>query len=291
MKHSSRLQLALCTISFRHTLISFEELIQLARQAGFSGIELWGVHARQLKEERVRIGLPFPDLGGVQISMISDYLEVGSHVDFARTIDKCEQLLALCAWCGTERLRTFAGKQASKDTAKDERELIVKQLRILGDLCEQRGVELLLETHPGTLADQKDSALQLMQELEHGALKLNMDFLHLWEAGDDPMDSYEQLSEWVSYFHLKNIAARSDCTVFEPGQVYAPNGRRQGMVPLSQGAVSYRPLLERIADSGRFASLEWFGDNPASVLRADLRWINEVLDGWQRSRLVTAQRT
>lgn len=42
------MRLALCTISFRHHLVSIGELARFARGHGFDGIELWGVHARNL---------------------------------------------------------------------------------------------------------------------------------------------------------------------------------------------------------------------------------------------------
>ena len=41
----------LCTISFRHQLVSLPELATWAGATGFDGIELWGVHARHLSEQ------------------------------------------------------------------------------------------------------------------------------------------------------------------------------------------------------------------------------------------------
>ena len=34
---------SLCTISFRHQLISFTDIVQFAYENGFEGIELWGL--------------------------------------------------------------------------------------------------------------------------------------------------------------------------------------------------------------------------------------------------------
>ena len=42
------MNVAVCTISFRHQLISIDELASWAQAQRFQGIELWGVHARNL---------------------------------------------------------------------------------------------------------------------------------------------------------------------------------------------------------------------------------------------------
>ncbi|MED4601808.1 TIM barrel protein [Paenibacillus validus] len=278
MSDSSRLGCSLCTISFRHTLISFEQLIEFARVHAFNGMEVWGVHARHLYEERKGSRMHLPEAAGLTVSMISDYLEVGSRVNFPDTVTRCEELLTLAGWLRTRRIRTFAGRRGSREVSAGEFEDTVRQLRILGDLCMDHGIDLLVETHPGTLADHKAAAHRLMTEVSHEAVKLNMDFLHLWEAGDDPLESYEQLEPWVEHFHLKNILSLAHCSVFQPHQVYAANGSRQGMVSLANGAVDYRRIIDRIGSSGKFASLEWFGAEPGRMLSGEIGWLRRRLD-------------
>ena len=42
------MKVSLCTITFRHHLLSIEDIANWARCNGFQGIELWGAHARNL---------------------------------------------------------------------------------------------------------------------------------------------------------------------------------------------------------------------------------------------------
>lgn len=281
MLELSRLRCSLCTISFRHTLISFEELIDFARAQGFDGIEVWGAHACHMYKARDGSEKAVLEGAGLTVSMISDYLDVGTQVNFAATVAKCKELLVVADWLGTSKIRTFAGMRGSRDVGTEEFEDTVRQLRILGDLCMNQGIQLLVETHPGTLADHKEAAHRLMLEVNHEAVRLNMDFLHMWEAGDDPLESYELLAPWVDYFHLKNVSSLAHCSVFQPHQVYAANGSRQGMVSLDKGAVNYRPIIDRISQSGKFASLEWFGADPMRVLKEDIGWLQERLNRLQ----------
>lgn len=278
MSEPVRLRCSLCTISFRHVLISFQELVEFARVHGFDGIEVWGAHASHLYKERMGSEKALLEAAGLTVSMISDYLDVGSQVNFSNTIAKCKDLLVVADWLGTKKIRTFAGTRGSREVDAGEFENMVRQLRILGDLCMNQGIELLVETHPGTLADHTEAAHKLMLEVNHEAVKLNMDFLHIWEAGDDPMESYELLAPWVAYFHLKNVVSLAHCSVFQPHQVYAANGSRLGMVSLENGAVQYRPIIERIRESGKFASLEWFGADPRHVLKDEIDWLHQRLN-------------
>lgn len=41
------MKISLCTISFRHQLIDLKDIAFWARDTGFQGIELWGVHGGQ----------------------------------------------------------------------------------------------------------------------------------------------------------------------------------------------------------------------------------------------------
>ena len=45
------MKLSICTISFRHHLHSIDQLAHFAKTKGFQGIELWGVHAKNLADD------------------------------------------------------------------------------------------------------------------------------------------------------------------------------------------------------------------------------------------------
>ncbi|CAM4172415.1 3-dehydroshikimate dehydratase [Bacillus manliponensis] len=264
---------SLCTISFRHQLISFTDIVRFAHANGFEGIELWGVHAhnlyeqdRQTTEEQLQVLRNY----GMKITMISDYLDISLAADFEKTIEKANRLVKLAKWFGTDKIRTFSGQKPSFSVTKEEREEYVKRLRFLCELFAQHNIGLLLETHPNTLTDCLHSTLQVLEEVDHPALKINLDFLHIWESGADPVDSFQQLKPWVEHYHLKNISSERFLHVFEPNNVYASAGTREGMVPLFEGVVDYEKILREIQETEHFGSLEWFGNDALHVLREDI---------------------
>lgn len=266
------MNLSVCTISFRHHLISLEEIARWAAMHDFQGIELWGVHAKNLSH--------WPEYDGqwirsrnMSVPMLSDYLPLQGDRQFAR--DKAVQLCELCQHWGARKLRTFAGDKASADVTIEERRTWVVRLRELCDIAAAHGVLLVVETHPNTLADTHGSTLQLLEEVSHPALRLNLDVIHVWEAGTEPVEALRRLEPFVAHMHWKNITRRDLLPVFAPGNVYAPAGSRVGMVELFGGAYDFRRFLRFVMTESNLnsdsldASLEWFGGDVFATLQGD----------------------
>ncbi|WP_426128724.1 hypothetical protein [Pararhizobium sp. PWRC1-1] len=84
---------------------------------------------------------------------------------------------------------------------------------------------------------------------------------------------------------MKSILTRADLPVFEPANVYAAAGCRDGMTPLFEGALDYTGFLSEVSsDPQADASLEWFGNNCLDVLRRDRRRIRQVTEGREPAR-------
>lgn len=285
------IRLHLCTISFRHHLVSLPELAGWAGTQGFDGIELWGVHARHLADQPELDG-PWLQARGLNVPMISDYLPLeGSE---AEAIRHTRNLCRLARHWQAPKVRTFAGQQGSTGMSEDRRRQITRRLRILAQCVADEGLSLMLETHPGTLADTVDSTLTLLAEADHTALGINFDVLHVWESGADPCAALDQLAPWVQHCHFKNIGHYRQLGVFAPANVYSPAGCREGMVPVLDGACDYRPLLTVLANwrprsgSGPLdISLEWFGPDSYRVLAADLHRLRQRLCDTRRPQAVT----
>jgi hypothetical protein len=178
--------------------------------------------------------------------MISNYFEISSEADFAHTLDKCTQLIKAAEGFGVKRIRTFAGQCSSEELLVAQRIQAVERLRKLDDLCETSGIHLLLETRPHTLTDSIDATLLLLHELDHRNVKINLDFLHVWESGTDLIDEFECLKPWVEHFHLKNVTSARDLGVFHPHNVYSASGSRSGMAaPHPRGGRKLFNLLTR----------------------------------------------
>jgi 3-dehydroshikimate dehydratase len=266
------MNLSVCTISFRHHLISLEEIARWAAAHDFQGIELWGVHAKNLAEspEYDASWIRSKDLS---VPMLSDYLPLQGDKQTAR--EKATQLCRLCQHWGAHKLRTFAGDKPSHAVTPEERKSWVERLRDLCDVAATHGILLVVETHPNTLADTHASTLQLLDEVAHHALRLNLDVIHVWEAGTEPIEALRRFEPFIAHMHLKNITQRELLGVFAPGNVYAPAGTRAGMVSLFDGAYDFRRFLRFVLTESRLnwdsidASLEWFGGDVVGTLKND----------------------
>ncbi|MGU3372605.1 sugar phosphate isomerase/epimerase family protein [Bacillus mycoides] len=265
---------SLCTISFRHQLISFTDIVQFAYENGFEGIELWGTHAQNLymqERETTEREIDYLKDKNLEVTMISDYLDISLLADFQKTMEKCEQLVTLANWFNTNKIRTFAGQKGSEDFSEQERKEYVERIRMICDLFAPHNMYILLETHPNTLTDTLSSTLKLLEEVNHPYLKINLDFLHIWESGADPVDSFHRLKPWIQHYHFKNISSAEYLHVFEPNNVYAAAGSRIGMVPLFEGIVNYDEIIREVRDTDHFASLEWFGHNAKDILKEEMK--------------------
>lgn len=261
------MRISLCTITFRHHLLSLEDIALWARANDFQGIELWGAHGRNMAREPHRDGSWVAGFG-LTVPMVSDYLPV--EADLPVLYGKTHDLCRLARHWHAGKVRTFAGKQSSAATPPDERRQITARLREMCTIAAGNGLRLVVETHPGTLADSGSSTLRLVEEVDHPAFRLNFDVLHVWEGGDDPVALHDRLRPHIAHYHLKNVRSRADLSVFEPSNVYAAAGRRDGMMPLFEGRLDYVRFLEELRhDPSAEASLEWFGHDCFDTLRND----------------------
>ncbi|MDI4645124.1 sugar phosphate isomerase/epimerase family protein [Cohnella hashimotonis] len=128
---------------------------------------------------------------------------------------------------------------------------------------------------PRTLADTLESAVKLMREKAHAHIKINLDFLHLWEAGCPPLEAYRLLKVWTVNYHLKNISDIGRLDIYKPENVYSPSGDMRGTASLARGVINYGGLFDCLERDGvpHPLSLEWFGERPSQYLQAEMMWL------------------
>lgn len=268
------MKVSLCTITFRHHLLSLKDIALWAHANDFQGIELWGAHARNLAKHSSCDADWLASLG-LSVPMISDYLPTDG--DEACVRERAGQLCRTARHWRASKIRTFAGGRGSRETGDEEWAGIAARLRGMCAIAADHGLSLLAETHPNTLADCWASTIRLVEAVDHPAFKINFDALHIWEAGDDPVLAHRALRPHVCHYHLKNVRSRADLRVFEPANVYAAAGRRDGMAPLFDGNMNYVAFLDELLDHPEAeASLEWFGSDCFNVLDQDRRQIRRL---------------
>ncbi|WP_304618388.1 sugar phosphate isomerase/epimerase family protein [Paracoccus sediminilitoris] len=255
-----------CSVALRHDRITAPGLAAQVLDAGFDGLEIWAPHAEALQADWAALARR------PVVPMLSGYLPVGTPAFDAQD---ALRLVGLTTRWQAGRLRLFAGGVGWDAASGDDRAAITRDLRIVADMAQDHGIRIAIETHPGTLADSLPATLALMQGLDHPAVGLNVDILHVWEGGTDPLAALPVLAPHLLHLHLKNVTARDRLSVFAPGNVHDAAGSRDGMCPLFDGVLDYRTILSNVPNDVDM-SLEWFGPAPMATMTADLGRIRSL---------------
>lgn len=255
-----------CSVAFRHLEVTAADLARYVTREGFDGLEVWAPHARALLGQWQALSLRPP------VPMLAGYLPLGTP-GFSRS--EAQSLVDLTLAWAAPKLRLFAGGLGWDQADPSARAAIMRDLRRVAEMAHDAGLRIAVETHPGTLADSLNATLALLDGLNHPAVGINFDVLHVWEGGADPLSAQALLAPHVLHYHLKSVTARDRLDVFQPANVHDPHGNRTGMCALFDGVLNYRCILRGLPDQAE-GSLEWFGPKPAATMIADLRQVREL---------------
>ena len=110
--------------------------------------------------------------------------------------------------------------------------------------AKELGIELLLEPH-GILTDTVDGMGKLLDALgNEETVGINLDTGNSWLGGGDPMEFIRTFGSRIKHVHWKDMEAS-----WEPkrGTVF---GCGMGMIPLGDGVVGIRALVEALLETG-----------------------------------------
>lgn len=185
------------SITFRK--LSPERIVALCQEAGAEAIE-WGGD----------IHVPHGDIAAankVSELTVSSGLEVAAYGSYYRSVNseneglKFESVLATAEALGSKRIRVWAGACQSKGADADYRKAVADNLREISAKAEQSGIRICLEYHTGTLTDTSDSAVALMEAIDHP------NCYSLWQptfsfTKEEKIASLHAILPWLDYLHI-----------------------------------------------------------------------------------------
>ncbi len=145
------------SVTFR--ALSPDEIIELTRKAGLTGIE-WGadihvpfgeLHNARMVGERTRDA-------GLRVLSYGSYYRAGQHVE------SFSEILQTAKALGAPHIRIWAGAKGSSETTSEERRSVTEDCRRIVQMAQDQGIAVSTEFHGGTLTDTPASALQLIEE-------------------------------------------------------------------------------------------------------------------------------
>ncbi len=187
----------LVSITFRNR--SPEQVIDLCREHALHGIE-WGgdIHVPHGDEQVAeRVGRLTRD-AGLTVQAYGSYYRLGVSRQEGLEF---QSVLASALALGAPVIRVWAGRHGSFDATPDQRRAVVADVMECADLAATQNVVLAYELHSQTLTDTTASALALLNETRHPAIRT------LWQPyngarQEDAEASLEALLPWLQHLHV-----------------------------------------------------------------------------------------
>ena len=150
----------LCSVTLRH--LAAEEVVAVAAAAGLGVIE-WGadVHVPPGDEAAVDAARSACERAGVAVASYGSYYRAGHDA-----ADDFGAVLATAGRLGAGRIRFWAGATPSREAGPRQRAAVADAARRATEAAGEAGIEIALEYHGGTLADEPGSTLALLEAVD-----------------------------------------------------------------------------------------------------------------------------
>ena len=253
------MKLGLCTIAFQEKPL--EEVIDIAADHGFDGIELWGKPPHlpeDYDESYVKNVKDMAHRKGLTISAF------GSYVDPLMPLHQkhFEEAFKIAHELGTDLVRIWSGGGPSKSIAPADKRLIHFRLVSITQWANFRSIRLGLEMHNNHLTDSVNSILETIEGVRLPALKTYYQPLARSDA-DEPHTAAEKLADHIANVHAQNFD--------ESGKGCA----------IADGVVDYAKIVEILSAAGYDGYLEVefvHGDNKLEALQRDRDYLASLIN-------------
>jgi sugar phosphate isomerase/epimerase len=239
--------------------------IRMTREIGFDSIDIFAdpldidvKERKRIKDECDAQGLPIISVACVAVGLVDfnpsvqrfHVERVKAYLDMAYEFEARNVLLVLGEYIWQREVIPPAEQWAAG----------LANVKRLGDHAASLGLEIALELEPFhlSLLNDVDSMARFLTELDHPAVKANLDISHLVLARQ-PAELVQRLRGRVAHVHI------SDC-----------DGKVHGDLPPGRGAVDFAPYLQAIKELGiddATVSIELeYSPEPAKIVD----WVREA---------------
>ena len=238
--------------------------LQKTKEIGFDSVDIFvdpldiDIRERRLiKDECDRLGLPIVSIACVAVGLIDFNPSVRSF-----HIDRVREYLDLAYEYGAKNVLLVIGEYIWNQEVippQEQWELGVGAVQVLGRHARDLGLEIALELEPFhlSLINSVDTMVRFLDDVEHPAVKANIDISHLVLSKVKP-EELRRLKGRANHVHI------SDC-----------DGKRHGDLPPGRGVVPFEPYLKEIKDLGIEGSISIeleYSPNPERIVE----WVQEA---------------
>jgi len=261
------LKVGLATIALRK--FDVFQAIDLAAEAGFQGVEIWGraPHTPDEFDEEHTMRIRDRVRGhGMKVCMFGSYVNP-SLPDYAQ---KSEDALKIAKILGAKRIRIWAGNKEPHDADEELWPLVANALREYALLAEDEGIRLAIEMHGGTLCATAEGCARVLEMADAPNLKLNYQVFSPAEPDVDRVIG--MLGDHVISVHAQNHRPSK----LEPD--------KWELCLIEEGNVDYDHVLSLLAHHGfkGFVEVEFLkgeavgGDAMIESMKRDAAYLREM---------------
>ncbi len=238
----------LCSITFR--ALSAEEVVRLAGSSAVRAIE-WGgdIHVPHGEIGRATDVRKMTEDAGLSVASYGSYYRVGEETSLPFSA-----VLKTALALGARVIRVWAGRQGSAQADAAAWKTVVEESRRIASEAEREGIVVAYEYHGNTLTDTRQSAVRLLRDVGHPAMKTYWQpFSHL--SVEENLLGLRDILPYLVNIHAFWWTIRDGTTAREP---------------ISAGAEAWKRYLREAAATGRnhHILLEFVaGDEPEAFLR------------------------
>jgi len=213
--------------------------LQKTKELGFDTVDIFADPLDMDESERVlikqecdRLGLPIVSVCCVAVGLIDFNPSVQRF-----HLERCESYLELCQEYEADNLLLVLGEYIwNREVIPPEEQWAtgVRNCRELAEYAEKCGLQIALELEPFPLSllNNVDNMVRFIDDVNHPALRANIDVSHLLLADVEP-EELRKLKGKAIHVHI------SDC-----------DGKVHGDLPPGRGVVNFEPYLREIKDLG-----------------------------------------
>lgn len=212
-----------------------DEALRALAALGFRRFEFWDWRRRDI-EGLARLASEL----GLSVAIFSGntfdepLVEPDAH---ERAMAHLRRSLQVARRLGTRLLVVHVGYAIPRHSRAGQWAAAVAGLRAAGALAGAEGVTLAVEPlnskvdHPGYFLDALPDAEQLIEEVDHPAIRLLLDVYHMGVMHDDLLDHLGRALAWTVHLHVADVPGRGEPgsgAVQWPRVAHSPGGRVRG---------------------------------------------------------------
>lgn len=245
----------LVSVTFRK--LTPKNIISLVKQSGLEGIE-WGgdLHVPPGNPQLAREIFKMTTGEGLEIAAYGSYYRIGCQ---AKGIDDFKRVLESAIELKAPTIRVWAGNKGSQDADEAWWERIVTESNTIAELAGEAGISISYEYHRDTLTDSNETALQLLEDVNHSNVYT------YWQ----PLSEYDFHFRTDGLYQIKGKL--TNLHVFHR----ISNTR----APLKLGAGDWLKYLETVSndEKNHYALLEFVMNDSETQFREDAATLRQLI--------------